>query len=476
MTVFGTPKSQSESTLSQRLVESAVGLRFDDLPAAVVDKAKACLFHNSAAAINGMRTTMGQRVRAIAEQEPVRTGARLLGVNTRHSLGTAAFTNSMYMAITNQSDSYRLLTHPGPCVLPAALAVADVNRASGRDLLTAVVAGYEVQSRLACRTLASVHANGFRAAPVFGTLGAAVAAGKLAGLDSESLHHALALAVTVAAGGLEPALAGTAELRFHEPTAARNGVSAAMYAPVMTSSAADCLCGDFGFFNAFVGSADGSLAHSFDGPGGTASFDEMSARFGHEFAMMDVAFKAYPTPGYNNPVVDLAARVRARHQIRHEDIDTVDVELNWLEASYPTPGRPRPALRERRRGTTFAIVAEMFVAGRTPRYTAPGLAPQTADAAIAEFMEKVTVTGSPSRRYFAPRIRVKCRDGTVIDDEFTGSELKVGFDRAVTRMNAVTAGDVVAQRVLDQLASAVAGIEHADDLDPYFAAAVLPGA
>ena len=61
----------------------------------------------------------------------------------------AVFANSELMHVTNQCDSYRMLTHPGPCVVPAALATTELLAKGGREFITALVAGYEVETRIA---------------------------------------------------------------------------------------------------------------------------------------------------------------------------------------------------------------------------------------------------------------------------------------------------------------------------------------
>ena len=82
------------------------------------------------------------------------------------------------MHATNQTDSYRMLIHPGPCVIPAALATAELIGANGPQLLTALAAGYEVQARIAGDFIPATQARGFRCSPIYGTLGAAIATAK----------------------------------------------------------------------------------------------------------------------------------------------------------------------------------------------------------------------------------------------------------------------------------------------------------
>src|SRR5205085_9658877 len=110
-------------------------------------------------------------------------------------------------------DTFRMLTHPGIAILPAAFAVAEITGASGKEFLTAVAAGYEVVDRMAAEFIPTVMARGFHAGPVFGIFGAAVAAAKIHGLDAGQIHSAIAQCVNLASGNLEGIRSGGRSLR-----------------------------------------------------------------------------------------------------------------------------------------------------------------------------------------------------------------------------------------------------------------------
>jgi len=117
-----------------------------------------------------------------------------------------------------------MLAHPGPCVLPAVLATAELDRATGRDLLMGLVAGYEIECRLAGDFLPSTQARGFRSSPIYGTFGAAVGASKTKRLGENAMHSAIGWASTFTAGLVDASHA------FHEPNSTRNGLLASIVA------------------------------------------------------------------------------------------------------------------------------------------------------------------------------------------------------------------------------------------------------
>lgn len=203
------------------------------------------------------------------------------------------------MHATNQSDSYRMLIHPGPCIVPAALATAELAGKSGKELVTALVAGYEVEARIASDFIPSTQARGFRCSPVYGALGAAVATGKLLDLTEDQLVTALALACTFAAGTTEGPRSGGQEMLFHEPNATRNGIMAALLAQEHVYGSETALEGEAGFYHAFVGNNRGELSYVFTGPQQT-SLNKVVEALGSRWELLHVTPKIYPTAGYNS--------------------------------------------------------------------------------------------------------------------------------------------------------------------------------
>ena len=199
-------------SISRQLARWAVNLSYEDLPPAAVDKMQTSLLHGVVVAIIGAGTHHGKAaVQLTLAEESSSHGASILAHGGRATRYGAAFANSKLMHATNQADSYRMLTHPGPCIIPAALASAQLGGATGAELLTAMSAGYEVESRIAGDFIASTQARGFRSSPVYGTLGAAVATGKLLGLTEDQMVTAIALACTFTAGTNEGPRSGGRE-------------------------------------------------------------------------------------------------------------------------------------------------------------------------------------------------------------------------------------------------------------------------
>src|SRR5215813_5765195 len=146
------------ASLSRQLAQWVVGLRYDDLPPEVVDRAKVVPLHVLASVLLGSLTPGGQQaVKLIAEEEAgVKSGATIMVDGTRVTRGGAAFANAEMAMAGGRWDTFRMLTHPGTSIIPGAFVGAEAAGASGRDLITGLAAGYEVTERMAADFIPTV--------------------------------------------------------------------------------------------------------------------------------------------------------------------------------------------------------------------------------------------------------------------------------------------------------------------------------
>ena len=459
--------------LARTYARFAARLEYSLLPAPVVDKLKASLLHATFVSLIGAQTPHGRAaIELIKEEEASPGGATVLADGARATRSGAAFANSKLMHATNQTDSYRMLVHPGPCIVPAALATAEITGASGPDLLTSMAAGYEVEARIAGDFIPATQARGFRCSPVYGTLGAAVATAKLLGLDEDQTVTALALACTFAGGTTEGPRVSGREMLYHEPNATRSGIMAALLARENLRGSETCLEGDAGFYNAFVGNNRGELPYTFsanppgDGGPGTTDLAATVEGLGNRWELMHVTPKIYPTAGYNCPVIELTTRMRRAHDIAPEDVEGITVEMNWLETTYPSPAFPNTDRRMPGVGSTHYFTAYTWTHGSYPplrQRLDPGIDSADFDRQVMELQERVEVVGQRTRGSFAPRITVRTRSGDEYSDEFTGEELKWDFRTTTDRIGQLFPQMEWPATKLDGLVSAVANIDTAPD-------------
>lgn len=473
--------STAPRPLAVQLGEFVAALRFENLPPAVVDKAKAVVNHAVTVAMAGFGTERAEAARqAVLSQERLCArrvgagqGATLWVEGTRVTRVGAVFANGVAVAVNNQCDSYHMLTHPGVLIVPAGLATAEGEGRTGRELLTALVAGYEVQCRCARDFIPSTPAHGFRASPVYGILGCAATTAKLLGLDAEHTTHAIALAASFAGSLIEGQRTGARDADFAEGQAARSGMWAATLAAQGFQGAATALEGEGGFYNAFTGSHRGDLSYSFTGPL-KANLDDVVADLGRRWEVLDVKFKIYPTPGFNQPVIWLASEMAAQHKLRDEAIERVTLEMNYLETLYPSPRFPRaPAPDGSGFGRTAYMLAYTVVTGDYPVLERNVEDPRDAGASagkdvatrVAALQSRVEILGVVGRECFAPRLTFTLHDGCRVTGEYHGRELMWDFARDARELRRFLSGLPVAPARYDTLVQAIARLDTAPAVD-----------
>jgi 2-methylcitrate dehydratase PrpD len=470
-----------KTPLAVTLGQFVAGLRFTDLPPSVVDKAKALVNH---ALTVGMACAGAPRAaaarRLVLAQEAL--GARRVGAGhgatvwvdgSRATRMGVAFANAVAVAVNNQCDSYHMLTHPGVLIIPAGLATAEGEGRTGQELLTALVAGYEVQCRCGRDFIPSTPAHGFRASPVYGILGAAATTAKLLGLDAAQTAHAIALAASFAGSLIEGQRTGARDADFAEAQAARNGMWAAGLAAHGFEGTPTALEGAGGFYYAFTGSSKGDLTYAFTGPL-TADLDEIVAALGQRWEVLDVKFKIYPTPGFNQPVIALASDMVGRHQLVADEIEHITLEMNYLETLYPSPKFPRPPAPDGSGfGRTAYMLAYTVISGDYPVLERNVEDPRDAGAArsaelaprVTALQQRVEIIGAVGRPCFAPRLTFRLRDGCRITGEYQGRELMWDFARDARALQRFVPGLPIAAAQYERLVAVIAGLDAAPSVD-----------
>ena len=410
------------TSISRRLAEFVNKLRFEDIPTPVVDKAKALTIHFLAGTMEGYsRPGLQKQLRLITENESVaKGGSTVLIEGVRVTKAGAGY---VHCALHHTfEDTYHMITHPGRSVLPGALAVVEDEGSSGKDFITAVVAGYEVQERLTGEYPPSVMARGFHPGAVFSIFGAAVAAGKLMRLNEEELNSAIALCVSLASGNSSGTMSGGRIPR--EAASTRNAMLAVLLAKSGMKGGERCFEDDGGFYHSFVGNNKGRLSYVFLGPK-TVSFDEITAELGSRWTILDTIHKVYPTGGFNGPHVDVMAKLSADYDIRPANVDRVELTVNWMEAHTPRAifpqGPEKPRVGSTHYFSAYGLVERKYPVGRDWIGHADSRVHET-PAEVLEIMKKTRIISSRTQTLFGPKITVYMKDGKRYTAESTGRE------------------------------------------------------
>jgi 2-methylcitrate dehydratase PrpD len=297
-----------------RLAEYAAGLRYDDLPAEIVGRAKECIIDTVAAIVCGAGLPWSRIVVDYARRTGPGGASHILGAEGPAVQAPAAALANGALAHAFELDSLTRPgagVHPGATGLPAALAVAQECGAGGRALIAAFVAGNEVMIRIGRATGHTNEARGFHAPGTTGPFGAAIAAGHLLGLDAGAMANALGIAGSLAGGLLEFARGdGGMVKRLHLGRASEAGVLAASLAAAGFEGPRTVLEGQFGFLRVFCDTWDET---------------ELTRGLGRDFAINTAVLKRYPCHATAHAPVRAARELQAEHGFAAGDVEMVTV-------------------------------------------------------------------------------------------------------------------------------------------------------
>lgn len=450
-------------SLSREFAAFVAGLRYEDLPAAVIDRAKGVTLQALSSALVARDMPASRQALALMQDEEAGGSgvATALCSGVKLTKAGAAFVNAEKIFAGGKWDTFRMLTHPGTAIMPAALVAGEVAGSSGKQFLTAVAAAYEVMERMAADFIPTVMSRGFHAGPVFGIFGAAIAAAKLGGLDAEQIHGAIAQCVNLASGNLEGIRSGGRSLR--EGGAVRNALLAVALAKQGTPGGETTLEGEAGFYHSYAGNNRGELRYSFTGDNRT-EIGKITAGLGTDWMFLETLYRIYSTAGYNIAHVDVTAALCREHNIACADIDRIEAVVNWFETEYPSPLFPIA-----NRGLSAAPSV-----GSTPYFTAYGAAtggypmlrgdrpgPGESDPPeVLDLMHRVTIIPTVRRTLFGPRITVFTKNGRSFAKEGTGREFIFDFDTLAGRLQPLITGIAIGPAQFAELIDTCGNIDR----------------
>ena len=300
-----------------RLAEYAAGLRYEDLPKAVIAAAKDAIIDTIAACICGSALPWSRIIIDYAERTGPGGASRILGRGTAVQAPAAALANGA-LAHAFELDSLTRPgagAHPGATVLPPALAIAQQQGGiSGRSLIAAFVAGNEIMIRIGRATGHTNEARGFHAPGTTGPFGAAVACAHLLGLDAAKMTNAIGIAGSLAGGLLEFAKGdGGMVKRLHLGRASEAGVLAASLAASGFTGPRTVLEGQFGFLRVFC--TEFEVA-------------ELTKGLGRDFVTTSTVLKRYPVHATAHAAVRAVRDLQTEHGFTGGDVEAITVTGN----------------------------------------------------------------------------------------------------------------------------------------------------
>ena len=277
-----------QPNVTQSLAHLVVTTRWDDIPLPVRHQAKRSFMNFFAVALAGCRTSPVEIALRSLSEFSGGSRATVVGRSERIDVPSAAFINAAGANVFDFCDTHvRTVIHPTAPVAPALLALAEIRRVTGPDLLTAFALGQEVQARIALAISPAHYDRGWHITSTCGVFGAAAGSGKLLALDESQMVWALGTAATQSAGLCE--CLGTPAKSVSVGNAARNGLWSALLAEKGFEGPPEPLAGVQGFYNALSGPTDLAL---------------VTEGLGESWELMHTSYKPYPCGFVIHPVLD----------------------------------------------------------------------------------------------------------------------------------------------------------------------------
>jgi 2-methylcitrate dehydratase PrpD len=438
-------------TLASQLAQWVSEIRFEDLPADVVDTTKLRILDVLGLALAGAETRFGRAIRsgavAIASPGP----CRILGSGDKVGLTSAAFANASFPQALEFDDTHNeSIVHMSSPSVAAALALSETRPVSGRDAILAMAISNEIACRVGVVAPGQFHRRGFHPTGLFSPFGIAYGAGKLLGLDAQALAYAAGTCGSFAAGVLECWVDGTDTKFLHSGWAAQSGLSAAILAGAGVTGPPRIFEGRFGLFASHLPdqAAPKRLERIVDGLG---------TRWESRYS----SFKPFPAAHVLHPYISAVLRVR-ESGVCPADVLRIEcpvAEFNVSIVCEPVEEKRAPASQAHCRVCLQYTLAEALYCGKLGRDAYEDhqrLNPEI--AALARTVEYYVDPEFPGPGRFKGAVRVTLKDGRVLteveeynrgsaENPMSQAELRAKFDDNASGMLTAEARDRLAREI-----------------------------
>jgi aconitate decarboxylase len=434
-------------------------LTYERIPTAVRERIKLLMLDSFGCAMYGANLEWCRILRGTMENLDATRTTSIWGTSSRLSSDHAALVNGTQVQGFELDDVHRkAVLHVGAVTLPPLIAVAESHaKLSGRDFLTAAVAGYEIGPRVGLCMGQEHIGQGWHSGATVGIFSAAAGAARALKLDPEQTVHALGIAGTQSSG-LMAAQYGAMVKRMHAGRAAQSGLYAALLA-------ANGFTGIVDVFEAPYGGFCTTFSRSQDRFNLTA----LSADLGRKFETMGIALKFYSCVGSNHTTLDAVADIRKRRSFALDEIKEIVVYGSQVTADhvgwpYKPEGLTAAQLNLPFCVATLLIEGDVFVEEFKPECVNDAARIALSRKVRVEHDPDITALGAAHRHKV--RVEVHLRDGTIereTREAPRGSEQSfASADDIVAKFRKLTRG-VVADKQQGALAEAVLRLEELDD-------------
>jgi len=320
----------SDMSISEKLAAHVGSISYDSLPQSTISKVKLCILDLLGAHYAGYHIQPCDAVRGYISQLGGAAQATVWSTGGRTSCTEAAFANSATAHVTVFDDMHaKSASHYGSMVIPAALALGEHLRCSGKELVTSIVAGYEAGIRVGSAIMSPFFAKtGFRPSGTFGPVGSVAAASRLLGLSADQTVNAIGLAANFGVGLMAWASDGTDDSMYHPALASRSGILSAFLAKSGAGAPRHVFEVENGFAQVYAGNREAGLEvlSNPDGP----------------YKVEEVYFKPVAACAFVQSSAKAALQIATKKDYAVENIREIEVRTFRQGKHYPGLSHPGP--------------------------------------------------------------------------------------------------------------------------------------
>jgi 2-methylcitrate dehydratase PrpD len=365
-------------TLTKTLCRHLAAARFSDLSPAAQHEARRGVLDWVGCALAGSRHRTIDTLLAVLQETGGGPQATVLGRNLKLGRLDAPLANGQMGHVLDFDDTHMggVVLHASSPILAALFSLAERNPVSGADLMSAYAVGFEAGIRTGL-TAPGHHKGGWHLTGTLGTIAAAVAGGKLIGLDSQELTYAMGIAATQAAGLQQNR--GTMCKSFHAGKAAQNGVLAALLAEHGFDSTQEIIEGRKGFCRVYSE---------------TAAPEHLTAGLGESWLIESNGHKPYACGVVLHPLIDAVIAIRNRERVEPAHVTEISLRVHPFVLAITDVAEPSTGLQSKFSTVHSAAVALVDGAAGIAQYSDA----RAADPIVAALRRKTRAVADATLR------------------------------------------------------------------------------
>lgn len=434
---------------SKAIAQFAKELTYNAIPTEVIDQMKVSILYNISIALAG-NEIVDKAVHHIfkIEDRPAPTEQKWFRTDEL-PIDRVVFSNACLITSRGQNETlYKSFSHPGCVIIPGALALSEQIKTDGKQLLTALVAGYESTAALAENIAEKTIKKGFRSTSLYSPLGSVITNSKLLNHTEKQFITALSLVSNFSSGQTQTWMDGTDEWIFQVGKASQDGIISALIADNdQIQGTENALDGPKGFYHSLIGEYVESYSES----------------LGTKWETLNIQYKPYPSCALNQLPMYAVMRLKDEYDICTEQIKHVTVHLSPSEYYYPGLLERPPFV-----GRSSAIMSLPFALAICFLHEQINfrLFENCDDLNIIKFMDKIIVKKDDTLQTQQIRITIQLKSGKIVQKNIEDVEGALSFNwpRVVSFAKALKGEMKITEEKLTNIITTIENLEQIDDV------------